>query len=53
MIAGLAHAAPASAPATFAGSNFLTIPGAEWKLLWNDEFDGQQLDNSKWSIGLP
>jgi beta-glucanase (GH16 family) len=40
-------------PATLAERDFLTIPGKEWKLQWNDEFNGQQLDKTKWSIGLP
>jgi beta-glucanase (GH16 family) len=41
------------APATLAGREFLSIAGEQWKLLWHDEFDGEKLDNSKWSIGLP
>ncbi|MCC7492766.1 MAG: glycoside hydrolase family 16 protein [Fimbriimonadaceae bacterium] len=24
--------------------------GQAWKLVWNDEFDGQQLDESKWQV---
>ena len=24
-------------------------PGKEWKLVWNDEFDGAALDESKWN----
>ena len=26
--------------------------GKEWKLVWNDEFDGPELDTSKWSFRL-
>ena len=40
-------------PPTLAGRDFLTLPGAEWKLAFADEFDGDNLDESKWSIGLP
>jgi len=25
-------------------------PGAEWKLVWNDEFDGKEIDTAKWSF---
>lgn len=25
------------------------LPNGEWKLAWNDEFDGTELDTSKWS----
>lgn len=25
-------------------------PGAEWRLIWHDEFDGAELDTSKWDI---
>jgi beta-glucanase (GH16 family) len=46
-------AAEDAAPQTLAGRDFLTVPGGEWKLLWNDEFNGQQLDKARWSIGLP
>jgi beta-glucanase (GH16 family) len=42
-----------TAPPTLAGRGFLSIPGAEWKLAWNDEFNGTQLDKTKWGIGLP
>jgi beta-glucanase (GH16 family) len=44
---------PTNAPATLAGYGFLTLPGKEWKLLWNDEFDGTTLDTTKWTISLP
>lgn len=43
----------ATAPATLAGREFLSIPGERWKLLWHDEFHGRQIDKSKWEIGLP
>ena len=46
-------AAVADAPATLAGRDFLALPGKEWRLTWGDEFDGDKLDTSKWSIGLP
>ena len=26
--------------------------GHEWKLVWNDEFDGTELDESKWGFRL-
>ena len=26
----------------------LLPPGREWTLAWNDEFDGDRLDESKW-----
>lgn len=42
----------ANPPSTLEGSRFLTTPGEEWKLVWNDEFEGDKLDASKWSIGL-
>ena len=41
------------APATLDGKSFLTIPGDQWKLLWNDEFSGDSLDAGKWTSGLP
>jgi beta-glucanase (GH16 family) len=46
-------AAGAVAPVNLAGRNFLTVPGSAWKLIWHDEFDGDTLDKTKWSIGLP
>jgi len=27
-------------------------PDSKWKLVWNDEFDGSQLDSTKWSYRL-
>jgi beta-glucanase (GH16 family) len=53
VVAPLAAPAVARAPATLAGRDFLTLPGDRWKLLWQDEFDGDSLDASRWSIGLP
>jgi beta-glucanase (GH16 family) len=44
--------ADGSVPPTLAGDSFLTIPGAQWKLIFDDEFNGNRLDSSKWSIGL-
>jgi beta-glucanase (GH16 family) len=41
------------APATLDGKLFLTIPGDQWKLLWNDEFSGNSLDAKKWTNRLP
>lgn len=26
------------------------LPDGEWKLIWNDEFDGKELDQTKWSF---
>jgi beta-glucanase (GH16 family) len=40
------------APATLEGKTYLTIPGEQWKLLWNDEFSGDRLDTSKWTNRL-
>ena len=48
-----AQTKPDEAPPTLDGAAFLTSPGKQWKLVWHDEFDGQSLDDSKWSIGLP
>lgn len=28
-------------------------PGANWKLVWGDEFNGTHLDGSKWNLGKP
>ena len=28
------------------------LPEGEWKLVWNDEFDGTELDRSKWDFRL-
>src|SRR4051812_4644709 len=55
MTTGCALAAPPAdtAPATLASRTSLSLPGAQWKLLWHDEFDGTHLDPSKWTIGLP
>ena len=40
-------------PPTLTGRDFLTLPGAQWRLLWNDEFTGSTLDTTKWSLNLP
>lgn len=55
LVLGLCGALPALAepPATLAGARFLSRPGEDWTLAWYDEFDGESLDLSKWSIGLP
>jgi beta-glucanase (GH16 family) len=45
-------AAKDAAPPTLEGRSFLTVPGDQWKLLWHDEFSGDHLDSSKWTIGL-
>lgn len=34
-------------------STFLATSADSWSLAWSDEFDGKELDASKWSIGLP
>ncbi len=47
-----ASAQSGAPPPTLAGKAFLTSPGAGWKLVWHDEFDGDGLDEAKWSIGL-
>ena len=26
------------------------LPDGEWKMVWNDEFDADQLDRSKWDF---
>lgn len=31
----------------------MSAPGANWKLAWSDEFNGNRVDGSKWSFGLP
>lgn len=31
----------------------LAAPGANWKLVWDDEFNGNHLNASNWSIGMP
>lgn len=28
------------------------LPEGEWKLVWADEFDGTELDRSKWDFRL-
>ena len=48
-----ASAGGAEAPATLEKAEFLSTPGSDWKLLWNDEFTGDALDEKKWAIGLP
>ena len=30
----------------------LLPPGKKWKLVWNDEFDGTELDRTKWDFRL-
>ena len=45
--AGCGHARPATS------TKSRVVDGAEWKLLWHDEFDGDALDAGKWKIGLP
>jgi beta-glucanase (GH16 family) len=55
-ISGAVLAAPGTsppAPQTLKGQTFLTIPGEQWKLLWNDEFSSDALDTTKWSLNLP
>ena len=44
--------AQSSATPTLSDKTFLTLPGEQWKLLFNDEFDGTQLDTTKWTSGL-
>ena len=45
--------AAAVAPAELIGRDFLTIAGERWRLAFSDEFNGDKLDETKWSIGLP
>jgi beta-glucanase (GH16 family) len=47
-----AAAADSTAPPSLAGDKFLTIPGEQWKLTFDDEFNGDHLDATKWSSGL-
>lgn len=47
----LAQNTPAM-PDTLPDASFLTSPGRLWKLIWHDEFDGTELDQTKWTIGL-
>ena len=49
----ITYASAATAPQTPEKGDFLTLPADQWKLLWNDEFDAETLDEKKWSIGLP
>lgn len=35
-----------------AGEESLLPPGKTWKLIWSDEFDGKELDASKWNFRL-
>jgi beta-glucanase (GH16 family) len=49
-VAGAAE--DSTVPPTLDGKTFLTLPGEQWKLLWDDEFDGNHLDGSKWTSGL-
>lgn len=41
------------APPTLEADQFLAVHGGEYKLVWNDEFNGSELDTTRWSIGLP
>jgi len=50
---GIVSVKETTAPPTLAGNNFLSVSGDQWKLQWNDEFEGNTLDKSKWAIGLP
>jgi beta-glucanase (GH16 family) len=40
-------------PRTLEGHEFLTSPGEGWQLVWHDEFEGEELDRSKWDARLP
>jgi beta-glucanase (GH16 family) len=40
------------APATMAGNTILTIPGEQWRIIFDDEFTENHLDPAKWTIGL-
>ena len=52
MILSQVAIADQAAPPTMTGSGFLTIPGEQWNLIFDDEFNGDHLDASKWTIGL-
>ena len=30
----------------------MTVKGRRWKLVWSDEFDGAQIDATKWDFEL-
>ena len=40
-------------PKTLSDAKFLATSGADYKLVWNDEFNGSSLDASRWTSGLP
>ena len=39
-----------AATVTKAGYREGPPPGKQWKMVWNDEFDGASLDTGKWSV---
>jgi beta-glucanase (GH16 family) len=41
------------APKDLAADSFLAVPGKDYKLVWNDEFNGSHLDTTRWTSGLP
>jgi beta-glucanase (GH16 family) len=41
-----------AAPATLDGKSCLTIPGDQWKLIFDDEFSGDHLNTTKWTNRL-
>jgi beta-glucanase (GH16 family) len=53
MAAAVAVQPANTAPPAPAAADALTLPAAQWKLAFADEFDGETLDKAKWSIGLP
>lgn len=44
---------PAARAQTLQDATFLATPADGWTLAWGDEFEGDSLDGTKWTIGLP
>jgi beta-glucanase (GH16 family) len=53
LAASVFGAEPTTAPSSLDAASFLTSAGKDWHLTFNDEFTGNALDQTKWSIGLP
>lgn len=48
--ASIAHAAPPPTAASIPADVLPSVPpGKQWKLAWNDEFDGKTIDPAKWT----
>ena len=37
---------------SISGHEASLLPDGKWELVWNDEFDGSELDRSKWDYRL-